>query len=69
MGVAATESSLRGNGSARNKLTSTKYPASAVIMELARFTKKKGIQASVEWAPRERNQEADSLANGVVNEF
>ena len=30
---------------------------------------KKGIRASVEWAPREGNRDADSLANGEVSSF
>ena len=54
----------RGNGSALNKLMSTKYPASAIMVEMASFMKKKGIRATVEWAPREGNCEAGSLANG-----
>ena len=59
----------RGNGSALNKLMSTKYPACAIIMEIASFMKKNGIRASVEWAPREGNRKADSLANGNVAGF
>ena len=59
----------RGNGSALNKLMLMKRPASAVIMELASFMKKKGIRASVEWEPPEWNREADALANGFVEEF
>ena len=46
---------------------STKYLVSAIIMEMASFMKKKGIRASVEWAPREGNREADSLANGNLD--
>ena len=59
----------RGNGSCLNKLMSTRYPASAMIMEMASFTKKKEKRASVEWAPREGNREAVSLANGNFEGF
>ena len=38
-------------------------------MELACHVKKKSIRAIVEWAPREENKEADSLANGERGEF
>ena len=45
----------RGNGSALNKLMSTRFPSSAAL---------------VEWAPpRESNKEADALANGVTDGF
>ena len=51
----------RGNGSALNKLMSTRFPSSALQMELSVFLKKRKIRASVEWAPRESNKEADVL--------
>ena len=67
--IVPTITDNRGNGSALNKLMWTKYPASAIIMEMASFMKKKGIRASVEWAPREGKREADSRANGNVAGF
>ena len=51
----------RGNGSALNKLMSTKYPERHHLGD-GELHKKKGIRASVEWAPREGNREADALA-------
>ena len=54
----------RGNGAVLNKLMSTKFPSSAVLMELASF-----MRAIVEWAPRECNREADMLANGDTSLF
>ena len=54
----------RANGSALNKLMSTTYPSSALLMELSSFLKKRRIKALVKWAPRESNQEADRLADG-----
>ena len=52
-----------------NKLMSTKFPSSAVLMELASFMKHRGMRAVVEWAPRECNREADMLANGDSSLF
>ena len=60
----------RGNGAALNKLMTTRYPASAVLMELAAYSKKMGLRASGEWSPQEANREADdALANGDFSLF
>ena len=59
----------RGNGSALNKLMLTRYLASALLMELASHMKHEKINASVSWAPREVNREADRLANGDTTGF
>ena len=59
----------RGNGSALNKMMTTRYPASAVIMEMSVLMKRHGLKALVEWTPRAGNREADELANGVTNRF
>ena len=59
----------RGNGSVLNKLMTTKFPASAVVMELSNHVKARSLKAAVQWAPRSVNQEADSLANGDVSAF
>ena len=48
-----------------NKLMITKFPSSALLMELSAFLKKRKIKALVEWTPGESNKEADALANGV----
>ena len=58
----------RGNGSVLNKLMTTRYPASAVLMEMSVFMKRHKLKTNVEWAPREANKEADELANGDVHE-
>ena len=52
-----------------NKLMTTKFPASAVVMELAAYMKARSLKAAVQWAPRSVNQEADSLANGDTSAF
>ena len=59
----------RGDGSALNKVMTTRYPASAVIMEMSVFMKRQGLRTLVEWTPREGNKEADELANGFTQRF
>ena len=59
----------RGNGALLNKLMSTKFPASAVLMELASYMRRMSLRTVVEWVPRERNKEADRLANGNAEDF
>ena len=67
--IAPTLTENRGNGAALNKLMPTKFPASAVLMELACYMKKMSIRAVVEWASREGIMEADRLANGDHGAF
>ena len=67
--IVPSKTDNRGNGAALNKLMSTRFPSSAVLMELASFMKARGMRASVEWAPRECNREADLLANGITDLF
>ena len=67
--VAPTVTDNRGNGALLNKLMTTKYPASAVLMELAAYMKKMSLRTVVEWTPREGNREADKLANGQWDDF
>ena len=59
----------RGNGALLNKLTSKRFPSSASLMEMASYMKSRGPRAIVEWAPREFNREADSLAKGDTTAF
>ena len=67
--VAPATTDNRGNGAAVNKLMTTRYAASVVLMELAAYSKKMGLSASVEWSPREANREADALANEELSLF
>ena len=67
--MAPTWTDNRGNGSALNKLMTSRYPASAVLMEMSALLKRSGLQASVQWAPRTANREADRLANGFTQDF
>ena len=67
--IAPTLTDNRGNGALLNKLMTRKFPASAVLMELATYMKKMSLRTVVEWAPREANREADKLANGQFDDF
>ena len=59
----------QGNERALSKLSSTKFPLSVVSMELAAQMEAKGLRIEMQWAPREHNQEADDLSNGVTSGF
>ena len=67
--VCPTWTDNRGNGAALNRQMTTKFLASAVIMELAAFMKKELFKAQVARSPRSGNTEADALANGVHEGF
>ena len=67
--VVPTVTDNRGNGAALNKLMSTRFPSSAILMEMAAYMKRRGLKALVEWAPREFNRESDRLANGITEGF
>ena len=59
----------RGNGALLNKLMSSKYPLSALLMEFGEQLRRSGVRPDVRWAPREVNREADRLANGDSSGF
>ena len=59
----------RRNGAALNKPMTTRYPASAVLMELASHVKAKALKVQAEWTPRSGNQETDELAKGNSERF
>ena len=78
--VVPTTTDNRGNGAALNKLMTTRYPASAVLVELAAHSKKMGLRASVEWSPRRqtvrlmpwrflRSSESRSVLNTSSGQF
>ena len=68
-GTKVTWTDNRGNGSALNKMMTTRFPASAVLMELSEHMRGMSQKVLVEWTPREGNQEADRLANGDATGF
>ena len=59
----------RGNGYVVNKLTTTRFPPCALVMELAAQVEIRKVRMEAEWTPRERNQEADDLSNLLTNHF
>ena len=67
--VATTSTGNHGNGAALNKLMTTKFHASRVLLGLACYVKRAGMKALVEWSARDGNREADALANGDFSEF
>ena len=48
---------------------STAYPLCCVVMELAAQLERRRLDLSLEWAPREKNAEADALADGRTEGF
>ena len=67
--IAPTLTENRGNGALLNKLMTTKFTVSAVLMEMATYMTKMSLRTVVGWAPREANREADKLANGQFDDF
>ena len=67
--IAPSITDNRGNGAVLNKLMTTRFPSSALLMEMGSYMKARGMRAIVEWAPREFNKEADQLANGITDSF
>ena len=57
------------NGAVLAKGGTTRFPACALLAELALTMEEKRLQMDVEWVPRELNSEADRLANGVCEAF
>ena len=52
------------NSSLLNKLMSSKYLLSALLMEFSEQLRHSGVRPDVRWAPREANREADRFAKG-----
>ena len=50
----------RGNGSLLNKLMTSRYPLSALLMEFSEQLRHTGVRPEVDGLPRETNAEADS---------
>lgn len=55
-----------GNRFAVTKMLCTKWPLTASVAELAAQLERRQILFQMDWAPREQNQEADSITNGNV---
>ena len=59
----------RGNAAALNRLVSTRFPARAVLMELASYMKRMAMETQVEGSLPYRKTEADELADGDFQSF
>ena len=58
-----------GNTFAMNKLMSTKWPLTVLLIEMAEFLRHTSIQLHLRWVPRESNTEADDLTNQKFDAF
>ena len=59
----------KGNGHIVNKLFSTKYPMCAAVMQLTADLSERGAEIDLTWKPREENDLADKLSNGICDGF
>ena len=50
-------------------MMTTKFPLSAILMELAATLSCRGSELRLNWIPREQNIEADELSNGDARAF
>jgi len=59
----------KGNGHIVRKLFSAKYPMCAPVMQLTADLSERGAELDLAWKPREENEVADKLCNGIVEGF
>ena len=62
-----TDSQVSANVVSRGMTSS--FPLCCVAMELAARLEAARIQLDLDWVPRELNQEADDLSNGIIGGF
>ena len=62
-----TDSQVSANVVARGM--SSSFPLCCVAMELATRLEASRLQLDLDWVPRELNQEADDLSNGILDKF
>ena len=58
-----------GNTSALTKLMSSKFPLIIVLTELAAQMQMRNMELDLTWVPRNQNEEADGLTNGIFEPF
>jgi hypothetical protein len=58
-----------GNSAILTKMSTSKFPVSPVLLELAKLMFKRKLEFSLEWTPREKNVLADALTNGDFEGF
>ncbi len=59
----------QGNSHTLNRLMTSRFPLICVVMELATLLDQYNLRMQVAWTPRELNQQADALSNGVIDDF
>ncbi|CAL1153955.1 unnamed protein product [Cladocopium goreaui] len=59
----------QGNTYAVNKLMSTKFPLTLLVLELSETLRLRNCELGLEWIPREYNQLADDLTNEDFSKF
>ena len=59
----------QGNSLAMIKMMSTKWPLTALIMEMSEQLRKRNAELHLRWVRRTENQEADDLTNGNFERF
>ena len=59
----------QGNTYAVNKLMSTKFPLTLLVLELSETLRLRNCELGLEWIPREHNQLADDLTNEDFSKF
>ncbi len=59
----------RGNQFTLSRLQSSKFPLCAILMEIAARSEDLRVRLSVDWVPRDMNEDADRLADGSCESF
>ena len=63
------ETDNQGITLAMRKFMSTKWPLSALLVELSEQLRRRNIELHLDWLPREKNQEADAITNQDFSAF
>ena len=58
-----------GNVSVLSRFMSSKFPLVVILTELAERLRQWDLDLGLDWIPRNQNEEADGLTNGVVSSF
>ena len=59
----------QGNSFVVNKLMSTKYPLTMILMELSQQLRHHNLELHLDWIPRDQNEPADDLTNWNFEKF
>ena len=63
------ETDNRGNAALLAKKSTTRWPLLFLNMQLSELLMRASLRLSLGWRPRDENQQADDLTNGVFNSF